>query len=245
MRVFVAASLLLLCTGAIAQTARPLSDQDVAARPVLVIAPAYPALSAGEPTNAEIRVSGTVSRAGTLEQAQIVPAPGREKYVEAVKDVLPLWRFRPSVSETECAPVAQQQSFVVWFSQDKGKPAVSVSVARDNKAAVAPGKAASAPGARAWRTRPGIEFPENARERGIEGAAEVALQVSAGGEILKSTLVYATPLAAFGEAALRGVRGASLAPLANAASGPSCMLVPFGFCTDFAPAVPNSACVHS
>ena len=33
--------------------------------------------------------------------------------------------------------------------------------------------------------------------------------------------------------------------LANAGSGPSCMLVPFGFCTDFAPAVPNSACVHS
>lgn len=245
MRVIVAVGLLLSCTAALAQTARPLSGQDVAARPVLVIAPAYPALAAGDPTAAEIRVSGTVSRQGTLEQAQISPAPGREKYIEAVKEVLALWRFRPSISEAECAPVAQQQSFVVWFSQERGKPSVSVSVAKDAGTTVAPGKAAASPGARAWRTRPSIEFPENARERGIEGAAEVALQVGAGGEILKSTLVYASPLAVFGEAALRGVRTASLAPLTTASGGPTCMLVPFGFCTDFAPAVPNSACVHS
>jgi TonB family protein len=245
MKIFFAVSLSLFCAGAVAQTARPVSDKDVAARPVLIVAPTYPALAGGEATAAEIRVTGTVSRAGLLEQAQIAPAPGREKFVDAVKDVLAMWRFRPSISEAECTPVAQQQSFVVWFSQDQGKPRVAVSVAKDETAAIAPGKAGTSPGARAWHTRPSIEFPENARERGIEGAAEVALQVSPGGEILKSTLVYATPLSAFGDAAMRGMRGARLAPLTVAGGASACMVVPFGFCTESTPAVANSACTHS
>lgn len=245
MKTIVAVCISLFAAGAAAQaTPRLVSAADVAARPVLVVAPAFPALGAGEATSAEIRVSGTVTGSGALDAAEFAPAPGQEKYVQAVRDVLHLWKFRPSISESECAPVAQKQSFVVWFNQNNGKPSVSVSVAKSEQPVSTAGATGSG-AARSWRQRPSIEFPEGAHERGIEGAAEVALQVNAAGEILKSSLVYATPLPAFGDAAMRGVRNASLAPLANAGSGKACMVVPFGFCTENTPAVPNSACNHS
>lgn len=246
MKTYIAVCLSVIATGAVAQSVpRPVSAADVAARPVLVVAPAFPALAPGEATSAEIRVSGIVSQAGSLDAAEFVPAPGKEKYVQAVREVLHLWKFRPAISESDCAPVAQKQTFVVWFGQDGGKPSVSVSIAKSNPSASATTGAGGTGQTRSWRQRPSIEFPEAAQERGIEGAAEVALQVNASGEILKSTLVYATPLSVFGEAAMRGVRSASLAPLASAGGDKACMVVPFGFCTEGIPAVPNSACSRS
>ncbi|HEX4859439.1 MAG TPA: TonB family protein [Usitatibacteraceae bacterium] len=219
---------------AVAADVRAVSANDGFASPVLIVAPEYPGFVPGARAT-EVRINGTVTADGRLEGIDIPTPSGSERFVAAVRQVIELWRFRPAVSEQQCAPVAQKQSMFVWFDEKDGKPSVSVSMARQNPAA-----AKSTPKF-SWQVRPTIDYPEAASTRGIEGAADVAVRIDRAGEIVGKTLVYATPHKMFGEAALTGLLGAKL--LANSPSGAAgCYIVPFAFCTGPAATVPNSAC---
>jgi len=69
---------------------RPITEQDKFFRPILVIPPQFPKEAAIDKLPVEIRVEGMVSEDGTLVSPEFSPLGGNEKFIEAIKDVLPL-----------------------------------------------------------------------------------------------------------------------------------------------------------
>ena len=131
MKILATTSFLLLLSAsvlAIAQSdPRPLQEEDKYARPLLVVPPVFPKREATDKLPVEIRVSGSVSEDGTMESVEFSPIKGNEKFIQAIKDVLPLWRIRPAVDGKLCAPVTAKGVILVWFEEKEGAPSVSVS----------------------------------------------------------------------------------------------------------------------
>lgn len=218
--------------------ARTVAARDGFASPVLVVSPKMPARSATDPASVEVRVSGTISASGLLEDARFEDGAGKEKYVAAVRDVLPLWRFKPAVDLDACTPRRQAGTVSVWFEDKGGKPAVSVSMPRSGGAADAP--KAGGEGAIVKVThRPRADFPIEARDIGADGAAEVLVKLDAAGHNVRQTLLYSTPHSMFGTSAMASARDVQVA-LGGAKA--QCVAVAYHFCIDKDVAYPNSAC---
>lgn len=235
---------------AIAQSdLRPVSDEDTRARPVLIVAPAFPERRSADVLPVEIKVVGTVSEKGELTDAKFPGAEGKEKYVQEVQSVLALWRFRPPVPKDTCVPAQGENTLSVWFEEKNGKPTVWVSVPTDPPPNVRGKDGKLERSSRQYAARPRLEFPEMASQVGMEGAAELLMLVNRRGDVLKTTVLYSTPNKIFGEAAIEGSRRVRLEPLAETDTGgeTKCYTIQFQFCLAHGIRVeyPNSGCAQS
>jgi hypothetical protein len=218
--------------------ARAVGAKDAYASPVLVVSPKSPARSAGDAASVEVKVKGTISAAGLLENPVFENASGKEKFVAAVKEVLHLWRFKPAVDLNSCRPVSNSGAVVVWFEDKNGKPSVSVAMPQTggrSEAVRAGGEGSVVKVAH----RPRADFPADARDIGADGAAEVLLKLDGRGDNVQQALLYATPHSMFGESALASARGVRIAAEGAKAQ---CVAVAYHFCIDQGVNFPNSAC---
>ncbi|MBL8521081.1 MAG: hypothetical protein JNK75_10455 [Betaproteobacteria bacterium] len=224
---------------ALAQSdARAISAKDAFASPVLVVAPKPPARSASDAASVEVRVTGSIGTNGILSNPVFENAQGKDKYVQAIREVLHLWRFKPAVDLEACKPAARNGTVVVWFDDKGGKSSVAVSmpqVGGKAEAARAGGEGAIYKVAQ----RPRAIFPQEARDIGAEGAAEVLVKLNDKGDNVQQTLLYATPHSMFGESAMARAGELRIAPNGSRAQ---CVAVPYHFCMDGDVSFPNSAC---
>jgi hypothetical protein len=234
---------LLVCAAlplsALAQSdARAIGAKDAFASPVLVVAPKAPLRMAGEAASVEIRVTGSIGVNGVMSSPMFENAQGKDKYVQAIREVLHLWRFKPAVDLEACKPAVRNGTVAVWFDEKNGKPSVSVSMPQaggKSEAARAGGEGAVYKVAH----RPRANFPVEARDIGAEGAAEVLIKLNDKGENVQQTLLYATPHSMFGESVMAGAQEVRIAPNGSRAQ---CVAVPYHFCMDGNISFPNSAC---
>lgn len=235
MKILATTSLLLLLSAsvlAIAQTdPRPLQEEDKYARPLLVVPPVFPKREVTDKLPVEIRVSGSVSEDGTMESVEFSPLEGNEKFIQAIKDVLPLWRIRPAVDGKLCAPVAAKGIILVWFEEKNGAPSVSVSTPKQEPvSASVDGKPRAAP--RTFVVRPKVNFPTGARRAGMEGSTEILIKANHQGELLQATVLFSIPHRMFGDAARAGstrVKFSAGSPEEDVQKT-VCIVVPFNFC---------------
>jgi TonB family protein len=247
MKIFVAALLLFLitATASMAQSdPRVIEAEDKYIRPILLVAPDIPKRDAADKLPVEIRVNGMVNPSGTLESAEFLPSEGNEKYILAIKEVLPFWRFRPAIDDKLCTPVASRGVVLVWFEEKEGKPSVSVSVPKNSSERESNKVAVSMPRV-TMKVRPKVEYPSDARRAGMEGSAELLFQINPLGEVMQTTLLYSIPNKIFGDESLRGARrtqfslsGASDAPEKN-----RCIALPLFFCLQSPATYPSPACL--
>ena len=222
---------------------RAIQEEDKYVRPVLIVSPAFPKLEPADKLPVEIRVSGSVSVEGVLEAADFSPIEGNEKFINAIKDVLNLWRFRPAIGKEVCMPVVSTGVVLVWFEEKDGIPTVSVSVPKwPSASGVADAKPKNLP--REFVNRPKIEYPFSARRAGMEGAAELLFNVNYEGEALQTTVLYSIPNKIFGDAAIAGsrrVRFSAGAPDDDVKKN-VCFVVPFKYCLSSGASYPLTAC---
>ena len=222
---------------------RAIQEEDKYVRPVLIVSPAFPKLEPADKLPVEIRVSGSVSVEGVLEAADFSPIEGNEKFINAIKDVLNLWRFRPAIGKEICMPVVSTGVVLVWFEEKDGIPTVSVSVPKwPSASGVADAKPKNLP--REFVNRPKIEYPFSAQRAGVEGFAELLFNVNHQGEALQTTVLYSIPNKIFGDAAIAGsrrVRFSAGAPDDDVKKN-VCILVPFKYCLESGASYPLTAC---
>lgn len=218
--------------------ARAVGARDAFASPVLVVAPKAPVRAAGDAASVEIRVTGSIGTNGVMSSPAFENAQGKDKYVQAIRDVLHLWRFKPAVDLEACKPAVRNGTVVVWFDEKNGKPSVSVSMPQVGGKGEA-ARVGSEGAVFKVAQRPRASFPTEARDIGAEGAAEVLIKLNDKGENIQQTLLYATPHSMFGEAAMAGAREVRIAANGSRAQ---CVAVPTHFCMDGDISFPNSAC---
>lgn len=241
-------SLLTAATLSFAQPDPRITDAaDKYVRPILLVAPDIPKRDPTDKWPIEIRVSGTVNPLGALEGAEFSPSEGAEKYILAIKEVLPFWRFRPAVDDELCAPVASAGSVLVWFEDKAGKPTVLVSVPKPNREVAADNKVATDPRVK-LTVRPKVEYPIDATRAKMEGSAELLFQLSSQGEVIKTKLLSSVPNPVFGDEALR-VAGRARFSLEVASAAPAaaeknwCITLSILFCLQTPAQFPSQACL--
>ncbi len=238
-------SFLVLATASMAQSdPRVIEAEDKYIRPILLVAPDSPKRDPADKWPIEIRVSGTVNASGTLEAAEFSPSERNEKYILAIQEVLPFWRFRPAIDDKICAPVATSGVVLVWFEEKAGKPSVSVSVPKNSSEREANKAALSMPRV-TLKVRPKVEYPSDARRTGMEGSAELLFQINPLGEVMQTTLLYSIPNKIFGDESLRGARRTqfSLSGTSDAPEKNRCITIPFFFCLKSPASYPSPACL--
>ena len=222
---------------------RAIQEEDKYVRPILIVPPAFPKSEPSDKLPVEIRVSGSVSVAGALEAPEFSPIEGNEKFINAIKDVLHLWRFRPAIGKETCMPVVSTGVVLVWFEEKDGMPSVSVSMPKWPSASrVADAKPRYFP--RVFLYRPKPEYPASARRAGMEGSTELLFNVDYQGEVLQTTVLYSIPAKIFGEAAIFGSRRVKFSAGApdDDAKKNVCILVPFKYCLSASASYPNAFC---
>jgi TonB family protein len=237
--------LILTVTPSIAQSdPRVIQEEDKYIRPILLVVPNVPKRDPADKWPIEIRVSGTVNELGTLDSAVFSPVEGNEKYVQAIKEVLQFWRFRPAVDDKLCAPVASSGSVLVWFEEKDGKPAVSVSVPKNSPGREANKAAVPMPRV-TLKVRPKVEYPSDARRAGMEGSAELLFQINPQGEVIQTRLLYSIPNKIFGDESLLGARRTqfSLSGTSDAPEKNRCIALPLLFCLQSPATYPSQACL--
>ena len=222
---------------------RAIQEEDKYVRPILIVAPAFPKSEPTDKLPVEIRVSGSVNVEGVLEAPDFSPTEGNEKFINAIKDVLSLWRFRPAIGKETCMPVVSTGVALVWFEEKDGMPSVSVSMPKwPSAGGVADTKPKNFP--RVFVNRPKIEYPFSARRAAMEGATELLFNVNYEGEALQTTVLYSIPNKIFGDAAISGsrrVRFSAGAPDDDVKKN-VCIVVPFKYCLQSGASYPLTAC---
>ena len=222
---------------------RGLQEDDKYFRPILVVSPAFPKLEPTDILPVEIRVSGAVNAEGALETPEFSPIQGNEKFINAIKDVLNLWRFRPAIDSKSCTPTASNGVLLVWFEERNGVPSVSVSTPKRQPVSET-ADAKPKPFPRVFLNSPKPEYPSGARRAGMEGSAELLFNVNHQGDVLQTTALYSIPNKIFGDAAIAGARRVKFSAGApeDDAQKTVCILVPFKYCLTSGATYPNSAC---
>ncbi len=216
--------------------ARAIGAKDAFASPVVVVAPKAPVRNANEPVSVEIRVTGSIGTNGVMSSPVFENAQGKDKYVQALREVLHLWRFKPAVDLEACKPAVRNGTVVVWFDEKNGKPAVTVSMPQ----AGGKGDAVRAGGEeRGVQGGPVYKLSFQARDIGAEGAAEVLVKLNDKGENVQQTLLYSTPHSMFGDAVMAGAKELRIAPNGTRAQ---CVARAVSLCMDGDINFPNSAC---
>ena len=222
---------------------RTIQEDDKYVRPTLIVPPTFPKSEPADRLLFEIRVSGSVSVEGVLEAPDFSPIEGNEKFINAIKDVLSFWRFRPAIGKETCMPVVSTGVVLVWFEEKDGIPSVSVSMPKwPSASGAADAKPKNFPRVIVNRAKP--EYPSSARRAGIEGFAELLFNVNHQGEVLQTTVLYSIPNKIFGDAAIAGsrwVRFSAGAPDDDVKKN-VCILMPFKYCLSSGASYPLAAC---
>jgi TonB family protein len=247
MKILATTSLLLLLGASLLANAqsdpRLIQAEDKYLRPVLVVPPVFPKREVTDKLPVEIRVSGSVTETGTMESVEFSPIEGNEKFIQAIKDVLPHWRIRPAVDEKLCAPVAGKGVMLVWFEEKNGAPSVSVSARKPEPESVpVDGVPRAAP--RTLVVRPKVDFPIAAQRAGMEGSAELLLKTNHQGELLQATVLFSIPHKVFGDEARAGSRRSKFSVGApdEDAQKTLCIILPFKFCLTSFVNYPSPVC---
>jgi TonB family protein len=205
MRPSIALLLFLLSIDVLGQTEPvEVNERNALAQPLLIVPPAYPKGIPADNPSARIRMKGMINTRGQLVAPEFDNIEGEAGFVDAIREVVEFWRFRPAIEMVSCKTKDSEGVLFVWFEMKDGKPSVSVSmpVRQEIESAL---KALSAK-PRVYVRRPKMEFPTSARRNRVEGAAEVLLAVNGQGDIVDSTVVYSVPGIEFGDSLLRGIR---------------------------------------
>ncbi|MEQ1517114.1 MAG: TonB family protein [Usitatibacteraceae bacterium] len=238
-----------------AQTPTEITAADRYATPILVEPPRNLAElleGRGENFSVEIKLRGTVTKAGQLT-APVFDAPaGNEKLVKALERELQVWRFRPEIHKTECHVIEGEMLLSVWFEVINGRPSMSVSTPKYPAPAEkaesttgTPAKSKIVP--RVWATAPAVAYPRKARVAGTEGRAQLLLRANWDGKIVEASVWTSIPDDEFGKAAMSSLAAASMLPnLAESdKSKLSCISVPFQFCLTNRVIFPSVGCASA
>lgn len=169
-----------------------------AARVVMFVPPDYPPAALRENVEATVDVVGTVRPDGRLEVARMEASVERAEFRKAIEEVAKFWLFRPSY-DRQCRPREVEGRLRIWFEIKEGKPAISISVPRVDRAAVE----ARSPIERGTikvvhRVEP--RFPREAQNRGMTGAVEALMRVAPSGVVEEVVIVPGVHAKVFGPA---------------------------------------------
>lgn len=178
------------------QDAIPVTENDSWARPLLIVPPEFPKGIAGDAPSIEIRVEGTVGLDGSFKSPVFTTPEGREAYVQAIKNVITYWRFRPALDLERCKPRESKSVLNVYFETKDGKPSISVSSPLGEKSA-------QALAGRRLVHKPKINFPDAAYSGGIEGSVELLIEVDRDGYVVGNTVLSSLPNRLFGQSVLQ------------------------------------------
>lgn len=181
-----------------------------AARVVMFVPPEYPAAALRENVEATVDVVGTVRADGVLEVARMEASVDRAEFREAIEEVSKFWLFRPSY-DRQCRPQKVEGRLRIWFEIKDGKPAISISVPKVDRAVVE----ARSPIERGTikvvhRVQP--LFPREAQQRGMEGAVEALMRVAPAGEVEEVVIVPGVHAKVFGPAVAQALAQWRYAP---------------------------------
>ena len=130
-----------LATSALAADgiAPPRQTRYVEGQILTLIAPAYPPAALAEGETSTIEITGKIQPDGRMEVTGVVSEPLSIVLEEAVRKVLPAWRFQPRVESPSCQFRETAGKATIWFEIENTKPKVSYSVIkRETSLAIAP-----------------------------------------------------------------------------------------------------------
>ena len=234
-------ALSLNSSGVSCQEPVAVTQNDIWPRPLLVVAPAFPKGASLEMLPVQIRVEGRVTADGNFRSPVFLPTEGREVFVKAISDVLPYWRFRPALERKGCKTTESPAVFGITFELKAGAPSVSVSSPALEKV----DSAATSLRGPQLVSRQGARYPYESRQAGIEGFAEIIVEVDGEGDIASKAIISSVPNALFGEAALEALRYArfSRPGMSQGDYKTACVVLPFNFCMNAGEArYPDSHC---
>lgn len=122
-----AAALVLTAGAAIASEPEVFHVEDPArwGTPSVVVEPAYPKDAIARRLAGYVDVAGRVTAVGTIEDVELTPESAEHAVLaDAVKAVLPDWRFYPHTGN-DCQPTTEKARLRVWFSLEGDKPKVA------------------------------------------------------------------------------------------------------------------------
>ena len=221
-------ALSLNSSGVSCQEPVAVTQNDLWPRPLLVVAPAFPKGASLQMLPVQIRVEGRVTADGNFRSPVFLPAEGREVFVKAISDVLPYWRFRPALERKGCKTMEGPAVFGITFELKAGAPSVSVSSPAVEKV----DSAGTSLRGLHLVSPPGAKYPYDSRQAGIEGFAEILVEVDSEGDIASKAIISSVPNALFGEAALEALRNArfSRPDMSQSEYKTACVVLPFNFC---------------
>ncbi len=234
-------ALSLSSSGVFCQEPVAVTENDIWPRPLLVVAPAFPKGASLQMLPVQIRVEGRVTADGNFRSPVFLPTEGREAFVQAISDVLPYWRFRPALERKGCKTTESPAVFGITFELKAGAPSVSVSSPAVEKVDSA---GTSLRGLHLVSPH-GARYPYEPRQAGIEGFAEIIVEVDSEGDIASKAIISSVPNALFGEAALEALRYArfSRPDMSQSDDKTACVVLPFNFCMNAGEArYPDSHC---
>ena len=134
-----------------------ISEKNTYARTILVVPPTHPKEYPAGKSSVEIRLTGTVTVEGVLRSPVFEEREGEEKFIKAIREVLPDWRFSPAVGVGTCKLVESKGAVSVWFETKNEELVVSVSALRAEKTVSNP----VSPGGKRleYVRRPKLEYP--------------------------------------------------------------------------------------
>ena len=178
--------------------------------PLLIVTPTYPPSALAEGKSAQIEIRGTITKEGMLESPVFANSPEEEEFANAIREVLPAWRFIPAANGTACAAKEMPDATVrAWFEVKEGRPAIFVSIPPDKKEA----SKETPPSPRMkWKRRPDVEYPWDELRDGVEGIAYALARVDASGQIKEVNILASSPGPAFGASVLKALPSAMYEP---------------------------------
>jgi TonB family protein len=233
---FVIASWSIACiSNAHAQS--ELSEPPALARPITVVAPAFPRDATARPSGTRVDVVGTVMVNGEFKSDSIVAEDSDQRFADAVADVLRWWRFVPAADKLKCAPMEVRSNFSIWFEGSDKAPKVFVSFPP------VPAASKQKSPMRASIQAGKVPFVPK-KLLNMEGQVEVLYLIAPNGDIKSIKVLSSTPSGAFDSLALEA---ASKTRLVWSAPGPTedvCAGQTYTFCVDRDVALPFSGCTH-
>lgn len=201
------------------------------AEPLLIVSPRYPKDAPSGRKQVEVRVTGLVTEKGDFGSPAYAANPGEEAFVDAVREVLPHWRFEPDIDNAACKPKAYEARISIWFEMTPDGPSISGSMpsASPQPRNLPPD---AQPAKRSILKRyPNMTYPREAWRRGIEGKAIVLFKVEGKtGKVLDASIGAYSPNDVFNKEALEYAREFVFHPLDPNWGEAPCLRWEFRYC---------------
>jgi TonB family protein len=200
------------------------------AEPLLIVSPRYPKNAPSDKKQVEVRVTGLITEKGDFGSPAYAANPGEDAFVEAVREVLPHWRFEPDIDNAACKPKAYEARLSIWFEMTGDGPSISGSMPT-----AAPQPRNLPPDAQHKRgilkRYPNMTYPREAWRKGVEGKAIVLFKVDGRtGRVLHASIGAYSPNEVFNKEALEYAREFEFHPLDPGWGEAPCLRWEFLYC---------------